>query len=259
MTARALHHEVSGAAPGALPLVLGNSLGTTLAMWDPQLAELTQRAAVVRFDYRGHGGSPVPPGPYTIDELGGDLLALLDRLEIEQASYCGVSLGGMLGMWLAINAPERVDRLVLISTAAHLPPAEGWYTRAATVRAAGSAGAVAEAVLSRWFTEPYAREHPDVVERHRRMIAATAAEGYASCCEAIAELDLRAGLPSIQAPTLVISAAQDPATPPAHGRAIASAIPGAELEVLDPGAHLCSVERAEDVTRLIVHHLEEPA
>jgi 3-oxoadipate enol-lactonase len=254
MTACELHNEVTGGG-GSPPVVLGGSLGTTLAMWDPQVPGLAARWTVVRYDHRGQGGSPVPAGPYTIDALGGDVLALLDRLELARVSYCGLSLGGMVGLWLAINAPERIDRLVLICTSAHLPPASGWHERAAAVRSAGSPEAVADAVLTRWFTATYTHEHPDVIAGYRRMIAASPSEGYASCCEAIAGLDLRAELAQITAPTLAIAGEQDPATPPAHLRTIAGGIPGARLEVLDPAAHLASVERAETVSALIVDHL----
>jgi 3-oxoadipate enol-lactonase len=254
MTVCELHHVVSGRT-GSPPVVLGGSLGTTLAMWDPQIPALADRWTVIAYDHRGHGGSPVPDGPYTIEQLGGDVLALLDRLEVPRASYCGLSLGGMVGLWLAINAPERIDRLVLVCTSAHLPPAAGWRERAATVRSAGSAEAVADAVLARWFTAPYAAEHPGVVAQYRRMIAASPAEGYASCCEAIGQLDLRVGLPGITAPTLVIAGEQDPATPPVHARMIVAAVPDSRLEVLDPAAHLSSVQRAPDVSRLIVEHL----
>jgi len=254
MTVCGLNHLVCGRG-GSEAVLLAGSLGTTLEMWDPQAHALADRRTVIGFDHRGHGGSPVPAGPYTIQELGGDVLGLMDSLELPRASYCGLSLGGMVGMWLAINAPERIDRLVLISTSAHLPPAAGWHERAATVRSAGSAEAVADVVLGRWFTAPYAREHPEVIARHRRMVAATSAEGYASCCEAIADLDLRASLSRISAPTLAIAGAQDPATPPPHLQAIAEGIPGARLEILDPAAHLASVERASSVTALILEHL----
>jgi 3-oxoadipate enol-lactonase len=254
MTSVELHHQLGGVS-GAPAVLLGGSLGTTLAMWQPQLAALGERFAVACYDHRGHGGSPVLAGPYTIDELGADVLGLLDRLALERVSYCGLSLGGMVGMWLAINAPARIERLVLIGTSAHLPPAEGWTQRAATVRDAGSPEAVADAVITRWFTEPFRREHPDVVAHHRAMIAGTSAEGYAGCCEAIAAMDLRSGLARISAPTLVIGAEQDPATPPEHARTIAAGISAARLEILDRGAHLSSVERATDVTRLIVDHL----
>jgi 3-oxoadipate enol-lactonase len=255
MTSCELHHELAGTSASP-PLLLSGSLGTTLTMWDPQIDPLSERWRLIRFDHRGHGGSPVPTGPYAIDDLGCDVLALLDRLEVPRASYCGLSIGGMVGIWLAANAPERIDRLVLICTAAHLPPASGYAERAATVRSAGSPDIVADAVLERWFTPDYAQQNPDLVARHRAMIAATPAEGYAGCCEAIAALDLRPYLPRIDAPTLVIAGADDPATPPVHARAIADAIPAARLCVLDRAAHLASVQQADAVTRLIADHLD---
>jgi 3-oxoadipate enol-lactonase len=252
-----LHHEVAGDGSSST-LLLGGSLGTTLRMWDPQVQPLAARRRVIRFDHRGHGASPTPSGPYAIDDLGNDVLELLDRLGIMRASYCGLSIGGMVGMWLAANAPERVDRLVLICTSAHLPPASAWTDRAAVVRAAGTPEVVADAVIERWFTPGFAREHPGVVERHRAMIGATPAEGYASCCEALAQLDLRASLSTISARTLVIAGARDPTAPPVHARAIVDAIPGARLEVLDDAAHLASVQQAGAVTKLIADHLDSP-
>jgi 3-oxoadipate enol-lactonase len=239
-------------------LLMGGSLGSTLQMWDPVLPALSARHRVIPFDQRGHGGSPVPGGPYTIDDLGEDVLAMMDRLGLARASYCGLSIGGMIGIWLAINAPARIERLVLICTSAYLPPAEGWRERAATVRAAASAEPVADAVLGRWFTAPFAVAHPDLIARMRAMICSIPAEGYAGCCDAIAAMDLRAGLPQIAAPTLVIAGAQDPSIPPRHGAEIAAAIPGARLECLDPAAHLASVERPEEVSRLIAEHLSAP-
>ncbi|MFD0576324.1 alpha/beta fold hydrolase [Dactylosporangium darangshiense] len=150
MTATTLFQRTTGPL-GAPFVLLGGVLGSNLDMWRPQLPRFGDRLRVVRFDHRGHGGSPVPAGPYEIEDLGRDVLALLDRLGIERASYCGLSLGGMVGMWLAAHAPERIERLVLICTAAHLPPAEGWLDRARQVRAGGMAP-VADAVLGRWFT-----------------------------------------------------------------------------------------------------------
>jgi 3-oxoadipate enol-lactonase len=254
-SACALHYQRSG-SEGAPTVVLGSSLGTTLEMWEPQMGLLEPGRDVLRFDHRGHGGSPVPPGPYRIGDLGADVLALLDRLELERVSYCGLSLGGMVGMWLAINTPARIERLVLLCTSAHLPPASGWSERAEAVRAAGSTDPVADAVLGRWFTPAFARRHAEVVSRLRDMLTATPAEGYAACCGVIEALDLRAGLSEIQAPTLVIGAEQDQSTPPEHQRTIAGAVAGARLELLDPGAHLSNVERAEAVNSLIAEHLE---
>lgn len=249
-----LHCQIDGSSDKPA-LLLGGSLGTTLAMWEPQVSGLSGIATLIRFDHRGHGQSPVPDGPYEIADLGRDVLALMDRLELERVSYCGLSIGGMVGQWLAINASERIERLVLICTAAHLPPASAWLQRADAVRSAGTPEVVADAVIGRWFTPPFAASNPELVARYRAMIVATAAEGYAGCCEALATLDVRAGLPGIVAPTLVMGGAQDPSIPAQHGRAIAAAVPGARFELLDPGAHLASVERAAEVTQLIAGHL----
>jgi 3-oxoadipate enol-lactonase len=248
-----VHHLVAGPA-GAPALVLASSLGTSTAMWEPQLAALSEHFRVVRYDHRGHGASPVPPAPYELADLGRDVLDLLDHLEIARASLCGVSLGGMVGMWLGAHAPERVDRLVLCCTSAHLPPAEAWAERAATVRAAGTTAAVADAVLPRWLTREGAERDPARVAWLRAMLVATPAEGYAACCGVIERLDLRDRLETIAAPTVAIAGAQDPATPQVHLEAIAGGIPDARLEVLDGAAHLANVERPEAVTRLILEH-----
>jgi 3-oxoadipate enol-lactonase len=167
---------------------------------------------------------------------------------------CGTSLGGMTAMWLAINAPERIDRMALCCTSAHLPPRETWIERAATVRARGMA-AVADAALERWFTPAFVQRHPETVDRTRRALLDTAAEGYAGCCEAIASHDLRGELGSIRAPTLVLAAEDDPATPPEHGRLIANAVAGTRLVVLERARHLAVVERPEETARALLGHL----
>jgi 3-oxoadipate enol-lactonase len=236
-------------------LVLSNSLGTYLGMWDDLLPAFAGSFRVLRYDQRGHGRSSAPPGPYSVAELGGDVIELLDRLELERVRFCGVSLGGMTGMWLAAEAPERVERLALCCTSAHLPPREGWADRAATVRARGME-AVVEGALERWFTEELARRRPEVLERIRRGLLGARPEGYAGCCEAIGSLDLRAELGRIRAPTLVIAAADDPATPPEHGRRIADAVEGARLVVLDHGRHLAAVEFADELAPALVAHLK---
>ena len=249
-----LHNALDGLRDGPT-LLLGGSLGTTLEMWEPQLAALEPIAQLVRFDTRGHGRSPVPAGPYRIDDLGSDVLRLMDDLQLERASYCGLSIGGMVGQWLAINAPHRLDRLILICTGAFLPPADPWLERAAVVRSAGTTEVIADTVIGRWFTETFAEAHPEIVSRHRAMIAATDPGGYAACCAAIATMDLREGLPSVTTPTLVLSGAQDPSISPSHGRLIADAIPGSRYELLDPAAHLATVERADAVNELIAEFL----
>jgi 3-oxoadipate enol-lactonase len=254
----ALHHEVAGPEDGHVVL-MGASLGTTTAMWDEQAGPLAERFRVVRFDHRGHGGSPVPPGPYTIAEMGGDVRALLDALGVERASYVGLSIGAMVGTWLAANEPDRVERLALVCTAAHLPPPEAWRERAAEVERAGTVEVVLEGVMARWLTPDYAAAHPEAVENLSGMLAVTSPEGYAGCCHALETMDLRDDVRRIRAPTLVIAGAQDPSTPPEHGRAIADAIPGARYELLDPTAHIAAIERADDVTRLLLEHLAPAA
>lgn len=255
MSAVEVHAVVSGRAD-APAVVLANSLGSTHRMWDAQLAELERRFRVVRYDTRGHGDSPVPKGPYVIDDLADDLVALLDRLGIAKAHLVGLSLGGMTVMRVAIRNPERVQRLALLCTGAQLPPASAWTDRAATVRAQGSA-AVATAVVARWFTQPFLDAHPDVRAAYERMVAATPAEGYAGCCAAIAELDLREQLSAIAAPTLAIAGADDPATPPAKLEEIVARIPGARLLTVPQAAHLANAEQPDIITPALIEHLEQ--
>jgi 3-oxoadipate enol-lactonase len=248
-----VHHELSGPAGGP-PVVLSSSLGTNLEMWDAQVGPLSGRHRVVRYDMRGHGRSPVPPGPYAIDDMGGDALALLDRLGLERVSWVGVSMGGMIGMWLAINAPERIDRLVLCCTSARMDPA-GWADRIAAIRAGGGVAAIADAVIARWLTQEWREAHPAQTAALRDALAAQPIDGYVACCEAIAAMDLRPGLPSIAADTLVIAGRHDVATPPEeHSRPIADAIPAARYRVVE-GAHLAPIDAADAVTQLIIEHL----
>jgi 3-oxoadipate enol-lactonase len=255
MSAVEVHAVVSGRADGPV-VVLSNSLGSTHRMWDAQLAELEQHFRVVRYDTRGHGGSPVPEGPYGIDDLADDLVALLDRLGIAKAHLVGLSLGGMTVMRVAIRNPERVHRLALLCTGAQLPPASAWTDRAATVRAQGSE-AVAAAVVQRWFTPAYLEANPDARSAHEQMVAATPAEGYAGCCEAIAELDLREQLSVITAPTLAIAGVDDPATPPAKLEEIVAEIPGARLLTVPQAAHLANAEQPATITPALIEHLEQ--
>jgi 3-oxoadipate enol-lactonase len=247
-----LNYELSG-PDGAPVLMLVGSLGTTMGMWDPQLPRLAARFRVLRADTRGHGGSPVPPGPYSIGDICGDLIALLDSLGIAAVSYCGLSLGGMAGMWLAAHVPDRIDRLALCCTSAWLPPADGWTSRAAQVRAHGTAS-VREQVTARWFTRGFRAANPAVAEWAGDMLAATPDEGYAGCCEAIAAMDLRPVLAQIGAPTLVIAGSQDPATPPAHGEAIAAAVAGSRFTLV-PAAHLANIEAPDAVGDRLMAHL----
>lgn len=249
-----VNYQAEG-AEAAPALITSNSLGTTLGMWDDQAPALSERFRLVRYDTRGHGGSPVPPGPYSIAELGRDVLALMDRLEIERASFCGLSIGGMVGMWLASEVPERIDRLVLCCTSALLGPPSTWDERAKTAREEG-VGALEDAVIERWFTQPFREANDPGIERARQMLRNTPGEGYAGCCEAIRNMDLRDSLAKIQAPTLVIAGAEDPATPPDRGEAIAEAVPDARLHIIEQAAHIISIEQPEATTRAILDHLE---
>lgn len=255
MSAVEVHAVVTGRAD-APAVVLSNSLGSTHRMWDAQLTDLEQHFRVVRYDTRGHGESPVPDGPYVIDDLADDLVALLDRLGIAKAHLVGLSLGGMTVMRVAIRNPERVQRLALLCTGAQLPPASAWTDRAAVVRAQGSA-AVATAVVQRWFTPAFLDANPDVRSGHERMVAATPAEGYAACCEAIAELDLREQLCTITAATLAIAGVDDPATPPSKLAEIAARIPGARLLTVPQAAHLANAEQPATITSALIEHLEQ--
>jgi 3-oxoadipate enol-lactonase len=253
MTAVEVAYDVTGPEDAPL-LVLSNSLGSTPAMWDAQAPALAERMRVVRYDHRGHGRSPVPPGPYELADLGGDALALLDRLGAERVRWCGLSLGGMVGMWLAINAPERIERLVLCCTSARLGPPSMWSERAATVRAEG-VEAIADAGIGRWLTPGFIEREPEATARVRAMLVSTPADGYANCCAAIEHMDLVDQLNGVRAPTLVIAADQDPATPPVHGELIAARVPGAHFELVTGAAHLATIEQPAAMTELIAGHL----
>ena len=240
-------------------LVLSNSLGTAMEMWDAQAPVLGDRFRLLRYDTRGHARSPAPPGPYAIEALGGVVVRLLnrllDRLEIERASFCGLSVGGMTGMWLGAESPGRVERLVLLCTSALLGPKGVWDERIATATEQGMT-ALVDGVIERWFTPAFRSQYPETVEKMTTALRETDPGGYAGCCAAIKDMDLRNRLPSIEAPNLVVSGAEDPATPPGHGRLIRDAIPGARFEVVPGAAHIANVERPEKITPLILTHLE---
>jgi 3-oxoadipate enol-lactonase len=244
----------SEAGPTDAPVVvLSNSLGATRGMWDPQVPALTERFRVLTYDTRGHGKSPAPAGPYAIDDLVDDVVALLDRLGVERAHVGGVSLGGMTGMRLAAREPSRVDRLAVLCSSAK-PDPQGFLDRARAVRAGGTAP-LAPAIVSRWLTLDHAAAHPELVARLEMMVAGADDEGYACCCEAVGRLDLRADLGRIGAPTLVVSGAEDPALPPEHQRLIADGIPGAELLTVD-AAHLANLEQPLQVTGALLAHFD---
>lgn len=237
-----IHYRIEGDV-NAPVLMLSHSLGADLTMWDAQVAALSGSFRVLRFDTRGHGGSAVLPGACDIAALAVDTLGLLDRLGIARVHFCGLSLGGMIGMWLAALAPERIDRLVLANTAAQLGPPSNWDARIAAVRAGGMS-AIADTVISRWFTPDFVRREPQTIAKIRAAILATPSEGYAACAAAIRDMDQRASLASVRAPTLVVAGTHDPATPPALGHALAEGIHGARY-IEFATAHLSNIEAAE--------------
>lgn len=250
-----LEHRLHGQEGGHV-LVLSNSLGTTQELWDRQLPDLAERFHVLSYDHPGHGASDLPERPCTIEALAHGLLELLDELHVGRFSFCGVSLGGMVGMALALEAPERVERLVLCCTSAHLGPPDAWAERARTVRTDGME-AIADTVVGRWFTPEFSRAEPEAVARFRATLSSTPPEGYARCCEAVGAWDARERIPAISAPALVVAGTEDPATPIEHAELVASRIPGARLHVLAGAAHLANVELAEAFTQAVLGHLAQ--
>lgn len=237
-----IHYEQDGPADAPV-ILLSNSLGTRLEMWDPQMGALTQRYRVVRYDSRGHGRSAAPPGPYTIEMLAADAVGLLDALGIERAHFCGLSKGGMVGQVLGARHGERLRSLTLCATACRLPPKELWDERIRTALEQGMA-ALADAVVERWFTPGFRAQPTIAVDGVRQMILETPPEGYAACCAAIRDMDLCETIRAIRVPTLVIVGDQDPATPPAMAEEIQTRVPGARLEVIAGAAHLVNIEQA---------------
>ena len=239
-------------------LVLLNSIGTTSDMWTPVVGPLAEQFRVVRIDHRGHGAStPAPPSAdgadCTLADLAADVIAVLDRLEIDRVDLAGMSLGGMVGMWLAAHRPERIARLALICTSSLLPPASGWRDRAATVRSQGTI-AIADSVTARWVTPALATRDPELVNGLRAMMGSIDAESYAQCCEAIASMDLRDDLARIAASTLVVAGADDLAIPQDHAELIAEHVARSRLEVLAPAAHIPTYEQPGKVVSLLLDH-----
>lgn len=244
-----IHYEISGSGP---VVTLAHSLATDLTLWDELAVELAKRFTVLRYDARGHGRTSAPEGSYDFPLLVADLVGLLDALKIERTHFVGLSMGGMLGQHFALAAPERLDRLVLVSTASRIPPEAGaiWDERIATARAQGMTAHV-EATLARWFTAPYRAAHPETLARVGALIAATPVAGFAGWGAAICTLDVTDRLGAVRAPTLVVVGADDPGTPPALSRTIAAAIPGARLEIVPAASHQLVIEQAETFRRLL--------
>ena len=234
----AVRVDGTNAAPA---LLLSNSLSSDFTMWDDQVPAWSRHLRVVRYDVRGHGASQVSPPPYTIERLAHDALGILDALGIDKAHFCGLSMGGMVGMWLLAHAPTRIGRAVLANTSAYIEPRSLWDSRIEFARQSGI-DATVEAIVTRWFSKAFRAKAPATIDRTRAMIRRTSVDGYVGCCEAIRDMDQRESIRAIRNPVLVIVGANDPSTPPEAGRAIHAAIPGSTLTVLD-AAHLSNVEQ----------------
>jgi 3-oxoadipate enol-lactonase len=244
--------EVSG-PDNAPALMLSNSLGTNLHMWDEQAPAWSQHFRVVRYDRRGHGQSGTTPGPYSMERFGRDVIAILDALNIKKTNWCGLSMGGMVGQWLGANAAGRIDKLILSNTHYNYPDKTGWNDRIKFVREKGLAPLVGPN-MERWFTKGFRDSNPQAMARMQEMFLRTNPDGYIACCEAIRDMNFSASNPTITAPTLVIVGAQDPATPPAAGEQIAKAIKGAKLVSLD-AAHIANIEQPTLYTQTVLDFL----
>jgi 3-oxoadipate enol-lactonase len=248
-----LHYQIEG--PGNAPaLVLSNSLATNFSMWDAQMSELRKHFRVLRYDTRGHGQSEVTPGPYSFEQLGRDVLALADETDIGAFSFCGLSMGGVTGMWLGIHAGKRLHKLVLCSTGAKIGNAEIWDARIEVVRKGGTKS-IAEGAMERWFTQRFRESSPEIVERVKHTVESTSTEGFSACCEALREADFRESISAIRTPTLVISGTHDSGTPPADGKFLAKQIAGSRYVELD-AAHLSNIEQHDRFTQEVSDFLQ---
>ena len=247
-----IHVEVEG--PEQAPvLMLSNSLGTNLHMWDDQVAAFARHFRLVRYDRRGHGQSDVPKAPYSMERLGRDVLAILDGLGIAKANWCGLSIGGMVGMWLGANAPGRFDKIILSNTSAYYSDKTTWDARIKLVREKGLA-AVVDGTMERWFTKGFRERAPQAIARMKEMMLKTPLEGYIGCGEAVRDMDHREIIRTITAPTLVIAGRHDPATTVEAGGFLRDRIPGAKLAVLE-AAHIANVEQPQAYTDTLLGFL----
>jgi 3-oxoadipate enol-lactonase len=252
-----LYYRVDADAGETAPwLVLSNSLGSDMSMWAPQAEAFAKHYRVLRYDTRGHGHSDSPQGPYTIDQLVGDVIGLMDALHIKRAHYCGLSMGGLTGVGLAARHPERFERVVLSNTAALIGSDAVWTPRAAKAREVGGMIGLTDAVIPRWFTAGFIEREPLVLAPIRDVFRHTSGDGYASNCEAIRDADLREEAKTIKAPVLVIAGTHDMSTPAAQGRELAGYIEGARYVELD-AAHLSNIEKSAEYTRHVLEFLGE--
>lgn len=247
-----LNYELEG-EEGAPALILSNSLGTTLQMWAPQMPTFLRHFRVLRYDTRGHGNSDVTPGPYSMAQLGADVVALMDRLGIARAHFCGLSMGGMIGMWLGANRPSRIDRLVLSNTAARIGTPEMWNARIDKIMNEGMA-AIVPALVDRWFSAEFQQRAPKEVDIVRAMLLDNSLAGYAANCVAVRDMDQRDQVARIAVPTLVIAGTYDLASPPEDGKWLSQQIRGAQYAEL-PACHLSNWEAAQSYTEQVVRFL----
>lgn len=247
-----LHVEVEG-PQNAPALMLSNSLGTTWRMWDAQAPAFAKHFRLVRYDRRGHGQSGAPKGPYSMEMFGNDAVAIMDALELKKVHWLGLSMGGMVGQWLGANRPDRIDKLILSNTGSYYENKAPWNERIAAIRANGLAS-IADNIMKLWFTEGFRAREPETVARLKATLIATNLDGYVGCCEAIRDMDVRPGLPTIQSPTLVIAGKHDPSTPVPNSEYIRDHIRGAKLAILD-AAHIANIEQPEAYTKTVLEFL----
>ena len=236
-------------------LVLSSSLGTTLSLWEPQLEAFAQHFRVLRYDMRGHGGSTTTSGPYSIEMLAQDLLGLLDELQVASASYCGISIGGVIGQWLAMQAPQRFHHMVFSNTAAKIGTLDGWNQRMEQVRHEGMSG-VADAVIARWFTKKFMSAQPETIGAMRKMLLACDPEGYTAACAAIRDMDLRTLASGIRVPVCILGGAHDPTTTMEDAKWLQYQIAGSRLIKLQ-SSHIANVEAVTEFNAAVLQFLGE--
>ena len=248
-----IHVEIEGPSDAPV-LMLSSSLGTTRHMWDPQMKAFAQKYRVVRYDRRGHGKSGVPNGPYNMELLARDAINVMDGLDLKKVNWLGLSMGGMEGMWLGANAPERIDRLILSNTGTYYPDKTPWNARIKAVNDAGSVTAVADMVINAWLTKPFQERNPDETARMKTMMIATSVEGYVSCCAAVRDMDHREIIRGITAPTLIIAGSKDMSTNVEAAEFISDRISGSRVVILD-AAHISNVEQPEAYAKEVLGFL----
>ncbi len=248
-----IHYKLEGDSSKPV-LMFSNSLGTNRSMWNKQASAFSASYRILRYDTRGHGNSDCPEGPYQLDRLGQDAVELLDSLNLDSVNFCGLSLGGMTGLWLGIHAANRLKSLTLCCTSSHLPPADMWDVRIYQVEELGMSS-ITETVLNRWFTPSFLETKSAVVDAVANQLLSTSSAGYAGCCAAIRDMDLRPELTRIQKPCLVIAGRDDLATPPEHGKLIAAGISGSRYSEIENAAHLSNIEQEDSFNSIVSNFL----